>query len=80
MTDKPELETVPTVRELAELNEGYAVAIRWDKDGNATMWHLTVLGYDHLGAIMRRNAEKLIAAGEGTWPRRKSSGLVDASR
>jgi hypothetical protein len=64
------------------MNEGYAVAIKWDAEGNATMWHLTHTGYDYLGAIMRRNAEKLIAAGEGSWSppqSRQIVGLVDAS-
>lgn len=74
-----DLEYVPTVAELAQMNEGYAVAIKWDKEGNATMWRTTILGHDYLGAIMRRNAEKMVAAGLGDWvepPGRRIPGLT----
>ncbi len=77
-----ELEYVPSVRELEKMNEGYAIATEWNKDKEATRWQLTQLGYDYLGAIMRRNAEKLRAAGVGDWkepPTRQIGGLIDVS-
>lgn len=67
MTDGPDLEPVPTVRQLAEMNEGYAVAIDWDKDGKPTKWRLLEGGTKLLGQIMARNAEATIAWRQENW-------------
>lgn len=56
-------EPTPTVRELAERNDGSAVAIDWNAEGKATKWRLMQKGYDLLGEIMRRNAAATLARG-----------------
>lgn len=62
------MEHVPTVREL--LSQGrtdLVVAVDWNADGEPTIFRLTTAGYEHLGAIMRRNAAEAVAAGAGEW-------------
>jgi len=69
---------VPTVRELAERNDGSAVAIDWDGQGKATRWRLLEKGRKILADAMHHNAQAAIARGEGAWkqpPSRQIGGL-----
>jgi hypothetical protein len=78
MTDRVH---VPTVRELAERNDGSAVATKWDADGKATAWRVFDKGHAVMGAAMRENALAAIARGEGNWtrpPSREIGGLKNA--
>lgn len=69
---------VPTIRELAERNDGSATAIEWTGDGKASRWVLHEKGRKILADAMHRNALAAIARGEGSWtqpPTRKIGGL-----
>jgi hypothetical protein len=87
MTDRVH---VPTVPELQQMGEEYAVPLTWVNDGTAkhpkmraTSWRVTDKGHALMGEAMRANAQAAIARGEGDWqqpPSRRLGGDGDAPR
>lgn len=82
----PDNEHVPSLPELYAMDPSLAKPIEWvkgDKKGEMkpSKWTTTPAGHAYLGAIMRRNAERAIARGEGNWVQPPNSGEVvkDAS-
>lgn len=66
---------VPTAVELAARGREYAYATDWRKGDRKsdppvpTRWHITPLGHELMGEVMRQNAEEQIALGSREWHR-----------